>query len=137
MEKKIDQVEIKKVLIENLFACTDSTELTKDRIVEIASEIAPFVVKVVNEQLEKSSNNDLEAEIEMVRKYHFIYNDFDKVELDGRRISNIAHHFANWQKKQIIRKISQWLDENVPDWIDMSYDQKSFVQKFKNFIKED
>ena len=137
MEKKIDQVEIKKVLIENLFACTDSTELTKDRIVEIASEIAPFVVKVVNEQLEKSSNNDLEAEIEMVRKYHFIYNDFDKVELDGRRISNIAHHFAIWQKKQIIRKISQWLDENVPDWIDMSYDQKSFVQKFKNFIKED
>ena len=86
---------------------------------------------------DKLINNDLEAEIEMVRKYHYVNGDFEKALFDGRTISNIAHHFANWQKKQMIRKISQWLDENVPDWIDMSYDQKSFVQKFKNFIKED
>lgn len=47
--------EIKKVLIENLFACTESKELTKDRIIEIASEIVPFVVKLVNEQLVKEA----------------------------------------------------------------------------------
>ena len=95
--------EIKKVLIENLFACTESKELTKDRIVEIASEIVPFVVKVVNEQLGKSANSDLESEIEIIRKYYFINSDFDKAELDGRTISNIARHFANWQKQQIMK----------------------------------
>lgn len=44
----------------------------------------------------------LETEIEKVRKHHFINDDFDKAELDGRTISNIAHHFANWQKKQMM-----------------------------------
>ncbi len=51
---------------------------------------------------EESVSEDLETEIERVRKHHFINDDFDKVELDGRTISNIAHHFVNWQKQQMM-----------------------------------
>ncbi len=36
---------------------------------------------------------DLDIEIERVRKHHFVNDDFDKVEIDGRTITNIAKHF--------------------------------------------
>lgn len=47
--------EIRKVIIENLFACTEPTELKKERVLEIANEITPFVTKVVKEQMIKDS----------------------------------------------------------------------------------
>lgn len=48
-------------------------------------------------------SEDLETEIEKISKYHFINDDFDKTELDGRTISNIARHFAAWQRLQYIK----------------------------------
>ena len=36
---------------------------------------------------------DLEEEIERVRKTHFINDDFEKATLEGRQITNIAKHF--------------------------------------------
>lgn len=36
---------------------------------------------------------DLETEIERVRKHHYVNDDFDKIEIDGKTITNIAKHF--------------------------------------------
>jgi hypothetical protein len=36
---------------------------------------------------------DLESEIERIRKYHYINGDFEKAEIDGRTITNIAKYF--------------------------------------------
>ena len=36
---------------------------------------------------------DLETEIERVRKHHYVNDDFDKVEIYGYTITNIAKHF--------------------------------------------
>ena len=47
--------EIRKAIIENLFACTEPFELKKERVIEIANEITPFVVKVAKEYMLKDS----------------------------------------------------------------------------------
>jgi len=49
----------------------------------LLSEIDTLEVKEVN----------LESEIERIRKYHYINGDFEKAEIDGRTITNIAKHF--------------------------------------------
>lgn len=62
-------------------------------------------------------SGDLETEIERIRNYHFINDDFDKAELDGRTISNIAHHFAEWQKQQMMKEAITGQLENGEDYL--------------------
>lgn len=47
--------EIRKAIIENLFACTEPSELKKERVIEIANELTPFVVKLAKEYMLKDS----------------------------------------------------------------------------------
>lgn len=68
-------------------------------------------------QKEEPISEDLEKEIEMIRKYHFINDDFDKAELDGRTISNIARHFAAWQKQQMMRSATDGQIEIGEDYL--------------------
>lgn len=63
--------------------------------------IEEYCKQIIQESLDE--NKDLEKEIEMICKHHFINSDFDKVELEGRNIKNIAHHFTDWQKRQIFK----------------------------------
>lgn len=75
------------------------------------TEIAGIYVRMVSavelltltKEASLGLDKDLETEIEMIRKYHFINDDFDKAELDGRTISNIARHFAKWQKEHLMK----------------------------------
>ena len=83
-------------------------------------------------------SEDLETEIEKIRKHHFINDDFDKTELDGRRISNIARHFANWQKRQIMNGSTTrvvHIGEDLCPFIrryELAFDIKSQVQDVKD-----
>jgi len=76
---------IDKKMVECFGNAADFVTAKKMVLIELKSAINSLEVKVV----------DLEDEIERIRKHHYINGDFDKAEIDGITITNIAKHFFN------------------------------------------
>lgn len=68
-------------------ACKSLVVLAASQAIEEDEQILSIINSLEVKEVE------LEKEIDMVRKHYFVNDDFDKVEIDGRTITNIAKHF--------------------------------------------
>ena len=92
----------------------------------------------VEEEEEESVSKDLEAEFVLYLKHKFdIPQEGHKLKTNGWRpspydILDIAKHFAQWQKEQLIEKMCVFLEST--DFC--KYYNKEFVKEFKKAMEE-
>lgn len=108
-------------------ATPKSLEESDFGIISLGARIAALeeILVFINSLSEDKSNENLDEEI---KKY------FAKVDLKETSFSDIANHFAQWQKEQTINKACDWLRrcidvDNEVKMIDGEPDAKSFIQK--------
>lgn len=66
----------------------------------------------------------LEGDTEYIRKD--IVDDMIKTAEDHAYFAG-----SEYARKEMVAKAVSWLENNVDGWIDMDYDQKAFVEEFK------
>ena len=79
-------------------------------------------------------------DVEKAAKHHLYSNIlYDDVYVGNPTDEDCIEMFkagTEWKKQQIKDKVLIWLNNNVGDWIDMPYDQNSFIRHLENVMED-
>lgn len=98
-------------------------------------------------ELRESEEEELEEEISNYIKDNFFgsvsmgfFSNRTNQELDSIDVVNIAYHFAEWQKQQMVEKAVEWIQNNIAKEFCFDEDLRAsipeFIEEFKKAIED-